>query len=436
MALGPNLNLTWTGTAANTVLTGSGWGSNTFVLGAGSDQVTFGNGSLGGSNQNTVLFGLGDGQVVINPNGGVGTIQMAAGISAADLTYQVDDATRDLFITVGGAGSVGDKLTLKGDLYNNWGVQSRIGIGFADGTTLDVGPVLTFIRTGTATNTDLVGSGWGANTFVLGAGGDHVTFGTGSHQGSNQNIVLFHRGDGAATVNTNGAQGLLKLGSGISRADVMLTTDLSGDLKLSLEGATDSLTVAQALAPGNTAIQSPTFADGTTWGLSQLAFLANTGTAGASTLAGTTGNDILDGQGKATLIIGGGGNHTYLMRQGYGAVAIDNATNNGGAAQGEIDFGRGVSEQNLWFTRSGDDLVAQILGSADAVDVKSSFGSNPSAQVAGFTAYDGLKLGGQVGQLVSAMATFATSSPGFDPTKSTMPVASSLQAALGTAWHS
>ncbi|WP_051380413.1 hypothetical protein [Bradyrhizobium sp. WSM1743] len=51
----------------------------------------------------------------------------------------------------------------------------------------------------------------------------------------------------------------------------------------------------------------------------------------------------------------------------------------------------------------------------------------------------GLKLDSQVSQLVQAMATYSAGHPGFDPTSSgnnTLPNDTSLQNAIGQAWHS
>lgn len=161
------------------------------------------------------------------------------------------------------------------------------------------------------------------------------------------------------------------------------------------------------------------------------------GTAGGDAIAGTSGNDLLDGRGGGDTVSGGGGWDTYFMRQGYGTLTVDNAAAGGAAAQGEVDFGPGIMEQNLWFTRAGDDLVARVLGSADAVDIKGWFGSNPSAQLAAFKAFDGLRLDGQMGQLTAAMASYAASTPGFDPATATaMPADPALRSALAGAWHS
>jgi Ca2+-binding RTX toxin-like protein len=173
------------------------------------------------------------------------------------------------------------------------------------------------------------------------------------------------------------------------------------------------------------------------WTRSQLAFLAGTGTSGSGTITGTSGNDVFDNRGGANTIDGGGGYDTYLYRQGYGALTIENSTPGGTQAQGEIDFGSGITEQNLWFGQVGNDLIARVLGSIDTVDIKGWFGGNLSAPVAELKAFDGLKLDSQVDQLVSVMAGYQAANPTFNPmTAAAMPNDSSLRSALAAAWHS
>ncbi len=551
------LTFTWTGTATNTTLVGSSYGHNVFQFAAGGDTVT------GGQYGNTYLYKRKIGAATININGD-STLKLGIGVSASDLTFQANDAPGDLAIL---DGAVGDSITLKGDLgRGNWGgPTSKVGqLTFADGRTLQFGQngwrdhnLLNFTAIGTAANTVLVGSSYGNNTFVLGAGGDQVTFGNGNSGGSQSNTIVFGKGDGQATVNPNGASGgQIRLTAGIAPSDVALSGDLQGDLVLALKGTGDSLTVAggstavqnvlfadgttwtprlgtpgsdrlygasgpnifdgqgggdyeqgngagdtfvykagygqlevsdwtQVSAPTNTLAFGPgimaaqvsvsqdssenailtdavsgdrmqldgkvtgpdgwnhlhgvamaTFADGTTWTQSQIAFLAGMGTSGSDTITGTPGNDVFDGRGGADTISGKGGYDTYLFRQGYGALTIDNSVAGGTQAQGEVDFGPGITGQNLWFSQVGSDLVASVLGSNDTVDIKGWFGGNPGAQLAGLKAFDGMMLDGKVGQLVSAMAAYQGANPGYSPaTMAAMPNNPSLRSAIAAAWH-
>jgi hypothetical protein len=62
--------------------------------------------------------------------------------------------------------------------------------------------------------------------------------------------------------------------------------------------------------------------------------------------------------------------------------------------------------------------------------------SNARAQTQSFATADGLKLDSQVAQLVSAMASFSSANPGFDPTTATqVPNDPALQGVVAAAWH-
>ena len=80
----------------------------------------------------------------------------------------------------------------------------------------------------------------------------------------------------------------------------------------------------------------------------------------------------------------------------------------------------------------GNDLLIDLMGSTDSVTVTGWFGGNARAQVASIVdTADGLRIDAQVSQLVSAMATYSTSNPGFDPTTATqVPNDPNLQAAV------
>jgi hypothetical protein len=74
-----------------------------------------------------------------------------------------------------------------------------------------------------------------------------------------------------------------------------------------------------------------------------------------------------------------------------------------------------VAANQLWFKQSGNDLVAEIMGTHDQVTVVNWFGAAAS-QLQEITTADGSKLDGQLSQLVQAMATYGAANPGFDPT--------------------
>ena len=240
---------TWTQEGA----TGSGFGPNVFdlpqgpggIITFGTGTVSFGTGPTGGSNQNTVYYNQGDGNVLILADGSPGIINMGPGITASDLVL-TDNVHSDIVISF--RGDPTDSLAIDGTL--NWnrggtGVSSAVtNIMFADGSTLDLnapsGPTFTWI--GTATSTFLAGVGYGPNVFNCGPGGDQIYFGTGNGGGSNQNTVYFDKGDGDANAQTNGAPGVLHLGADITPSDVVLQAQ-GNSLSVQLrDDPTDSIT--------------------------------------------------------------------------------------------------------------------------------------------------------------------------------------------------
>lgn len=153
-----------------------------------------------------------------------------------------------------------------------------------------------------------------------------------------------------------------------------------------------------------------------------------TGGSGADTLIVGTGNDTLNG---------GTGYTTYQFGAAFGQDVVNNAFAGNTVAKGEIDFTSGsITDENLWLKQSGNDLIVQLLGTTEQVTVSGWYGSNAGAQVQTFNV-GGLKLDSQVAQLVSAMASYATSHSGFNPTTTgtVMPTDTTLQNTITSSWH-
>jgi len=121
----------------------------------------------------------------------------------------------------------------------------------------------------------------------------------------------------------------------------------------------------------------------------------------------------------------------------FGHDIIYNISPTATVASGKVTFGSGINDEKLWFEQVGNDLHVDLLGTSNTITIADWYGTNASAQVASFNTSDGLKLDGQVAQLVSAMASYSTSHSGFNPqTASTMPTDSALQAVIAASWHS
>ncbi len=75
------------------------------------------------------------------------------------------------------------------------------------------------------------------------------------------------------------------------------------------------------------------------------------------------------------------------------------------ASSRDVLDGQGLASQDLWFTRSGNTLVVDVVGSDDQVRVSNWFGSS-HYQLDEVRAGDAALYNAQVEQLVNAMAAF------------------------------
>ena len=438
------LALTTIGTVGADVLYGT-TGADTFDgKGAPAGSQDYEQGNRGAD---TFVFNAGYGQVEINEDAGfyatsAAVLQLGPGITSSQIAATSDSAG-NVVLTDGVAG---DAVKLDGMMNAGYGGYAQYGIAevqFSDGSTLNRQQILALTTTGTAGADVLYGTP-GADTFD----GKGAPVGSQDYEqgAGGADTFVFNPGYGQLEINEDAGYdtnttATLQLGAGITAADISATGDGSGNVTLTFGTAGDQVQIDGLATSGydgyaQYGVGQMQFADGTAWTQSQIVALAGMGTSSADVIDGTAGNDIFDGRGGADVINGGGGYDTYLFRQSYGALTIDNSLPGGAAAQGEVDFGPGITEQNLWFSQSGTDLLATVLGSVDTVDIKGWFGSDSSAQLAAFKGYDGFKLDSQVGQLVTAMAAYAGDNPGFDPqTATAMPTNPALQSALAAAWH-
>jgi hypothetical protein len=149
---------------------------------------------------------------------------------------------------------------------------------------------------------------------------------------------------------------------------------------------------------------------------------------------GTTGNDVMTGGSGNDLLAGAGGNDTYQFSHGGGQDTIINGTATSTAPSGELDFAAGISKNQLWFERNGNDLTIDVMGSQDKITVAGWFG-DAGAQLAEITA-GGMKIDAGVSQLVQTMASYSSTHAGFDPTTATQaPNDAGLQNAIAANWH-
>ncbi len=142
---------------------------------------------------------------------------------------------------------------------------------------------------------------------------------------------------------------------------------------------------------------------------------------GDDTLRGGAGNDSLDG---------GAGSDTYEFGAGFGADTI----NNYDTRADSVDVAQfdDVSIEDLWFSRSGNNLQITVAGTDDQVTVNNWY-SNTNYQLDSIEAGASELLNNQVEQLVSAMASYSVPSGA----GSVVPqdVKDELQSVIAAAWQ-
>lgn len=151
-----------------------------------------------------------------------------------------------------------------------------------------------------------------------------------------------------------------------------------------------------------------------------------------NTVTAGSGDDIWIGSSTSTgIVINGSGNEQYHFDNTFGQDTIHNG--GGTVASSNVSFYTGVTKQNLWFKRSGNDLVVTRIGSTNQITITGWYTGNGN-QVQSFNA-GGLFLSGQINQLVTAMAAYQAAHSTFNPqTATAMPTDTTLQNAITAAW--
>jgi len=136
---------------------------------------------------------------------------------------------------------------------------------------------------------------------------------------------------------------------------------------------------------------------------------------GADRLFGGQGSDRMYGGGGDDLIVGGtgddrfeggAGDDTYRIARGDGSDRIRNGIGGDSGDDDTVMFDSGIAPDQIWFSRSGDDLLAQLLGSGDQVRMVAWY-TQEAARVDQLVCDHGeLIQADQVEQLVNAVAGF------------------------------
>lgn len=232
---------------------------------------------------------------------------------------------------------------------------------------------------------------WGGpgNDTLAGSPGDDVLLGE-----SGNDVYRFESGDGRDLIfeqdATAGNLDRVEFGSGISPDDIDATRGplYPGDLVLSIHGGSDALTIANQFVEAQYQVEEIRFADGTAWTPAMTPMLIR-GTTAGEILFGTAGPDVFEGLAGNDTLAGGAGNDTYRFSRGHGQDTITDSD----ASAGNVDrvlFAADIVPSQVQASRSGNNLVLAIAGTADRITVTNYFendGATPySIEQIGFRA--------------------------------------------------
>ena len=296
-------------------------------------------------------------------------------------------------VIYGGAGN--DVIyTGNGATYIDSGSGNSSIYGGTGNDTITAKGTSSTIQTGDGnTYVDLVN---GTSSVTAGAGQDTIDSDGGNAVitgGSGLLTVVVQSNGGDETIQSGTGGTLLALTDGLTESSIVVR-DVNGDLVITDPGFEAAITVSGYFGASNGI--SLQFADGTTWGASQISQASMTaspyggndtligssgsdsisagfgdtsivGVSGDNTLIGGAGNDTIDGGAGAdtieggsgtTLINGGTGKETYLYQLGDGPdTIVENTT---AAGNDIIIFGAGIGASDLSFVYDSSTNVALV----------------------------------------------------------------------------
>jgi len=367
-----NLTLTGDGTAIGNALNNTIQGNNgvfNVLDGRGGNDVLIGN-----AGTDVYLFGAGWGSDIARDTDGFDTLQIeGASANQVQLTRAPGGTAGIDDLTLGFAGS-SDQLLVEAQFRPFLPAIDRIT--FSDGTEWSIAAIDARLANGNsngATNAaDAIGGGQAADTLdglggddnVSGGGGDDIVSGGGGndvlfgnagadildggvgddelHGNAGSDTYRFGIGSGNDVILENDDAGdvdTIELGAGVTAAQISALRS-GDDLRLTITGTSDTLTIRNFYFNGATGVSDPRtieqlrFADGTLWTHATLyqMGLEIRGTEGDDTLFGGAdserfyglgGNDAIFADDGDDLIDGGAGNDTMEGSLGNDVYIVD-----------------------------------------------------------------------------------------------------------------
>lgn len=445
-----------TGNALSNVLTGNS-ANNVLIGGAGYDTLN------GGAGADSMTGGLDDDTYYVDNTGDIVTENLNEGWDTvqSSLTHTLGANLENLYLTGTAAiNGTGNALhnTLNGNSANN------ILTGGAGYDTLNGGAGADTMAGGTEADyyyvddvgdivTENVGEGQDGVesqiSYTLGANLENLqlAYGAAAINGIGNTLNNYLGGNTSNNILTGlagndefeGGDGLDTLVGGAGD-DIYYMYASDGLIDSVVENAnegTDTVDFYGAMA-GITYMLGANVENATSQGSTGLNFTGNslnntlTGDYGTNVLNGDAGADTLTGSGGNDTVFGGLGNDLYLFGRGDNADSWTDYDTTGGNVD-TTRFGADVAHDQIWFRHIGNDLEAQIIGTADKFLVKDWYSGNAN-HLERFESGNGkVLLDSQVESLVAAMASFAPPSAG----QTTLPPAyqTSLNPVLAANWQ-
>lgn len=456
-----------TGSTGHDVLLG-GSGNDTLNGGAGNDRL------VGGVGNDSYVYTAGQ-DVIEEVGGASDTLAFSNGITFNQVASGLTKSGNDLILKVNGSTTnqvtlkdffLGGDNLVETFTFETGGQLTAAQIFGAFGIAMPT-PTAAFDNTvqgSTGSDAALNGTaqrdllqGFNGNDQLFGdAGNDRLEGGNGNDSlnggaandtllgGRGDDTYIFAAGGGQDIIdNTGGGYDTLRF-EGITYNQVGSGLMKSGnDLVLNVSGGSDKVTLKNWFLGGDNVVDVITFASGGQLTAAQIfgAFgLSNPdvngspnylnlpderafgtvlgGQAGDQNVLGSSDADMIDGgSGHDTLrgnkgndyLIGGDGNDTYRFAAGDGQDTINNLSNT--PADNDVLSIEGITRDNLWLSRQGDNLVIDARGTDDSITVQDWY-ANAAQKLDAIQAGSSTLYANQVDSLVNAMAAFGAPAGG------------------------
>ncbi len=376
--------------------------ADTFSASAGNDTLS------GGDGGDTYHFGYGSGTDVIQDHQrtvefnlipGIESFGFAdpdelifgAGITAANVTYTRHGYSPDLLVSLDGTD---DHLTLKGFFTatytwvfgTQWFNQVET-FTFSDGTQHTVTDIVAELLAAASTDGDDEIYGFSLEDTLDGGAGDDYLSG-----GNENDTYIFDAGYGNDTIFDHlgnilsGNDDRVVFGAGIDAATTRFARNADGNLEITFDGLSDSLTIEGQFKFVETAafgtrnfglIESFEFHDGTTigWSAIEASIVASLKTDGNDLIEGFHFGDTLDGGLGDDTLIGGNGSDTYIYRSGDGNDYIDDRLGNILTGNTDVLDFVDLNSTDVTFGRAGasDALTITVAPTGHTITVDTMF---------------------------------------------------------------